>query len=176
MEQGSLGSFLHIGAEENGVIRGYENKPRLFFKNGVVTDLQIAGQDIHVHEQSIYISNLTMDSYSTASHYNAQVPNITNSTDSLCFGVVQNTYQPTNQNVVAFKNTLYEKWYRSYFEERYDDTDGLLYVIKIILTPQDIFNFSFANAIKIKEQEYRVNKIKYNSDRNKLSTVELYRL
>ena len=176
MEQGSLGSFLHIGTDEDGVIRGYENKPRLFFKNGVVTDLQIAGQDIHVHEQSIYISNLTMDSYSTASHYNAQVPNITNSTDSLCFGVVQNTYQPTNQNVVAFKNTLYEKWYRSYFEERYDDTDGLLYVIKIILTPQDIFNFSFANAIKIKEQEYRVNKIKYNSDRNKLSTVELYRL
>ena len=44
------------------------------------------------------------------------------------------------------------------------------------LNAQDIFNFTFANTIRVDDQLYRVNKIKYNTDRNKLSTVELYRL
>lgn len=174
MQTGYLGSFMHIGKLNEGYVGGFANKPRLFFKNNTISDMP-SGL-IYVQEQSTWISNLTLDQYSTASHYETTAPSIVSDTETLSFGVVQNIYQPISGQTPAWKNTLYRKWYEDYFEERYNNDSGLLYEIKIDLTPQDIFNFSFKNTIKIEDQVYRVNKIKYNSDKNKLAIVELYRI
>ena len=44
------------------------------------------------------------------------------------------------------------------------------------LKPTDIYNFTFADTIKIQDQHYRVNKIEYNTDKNTLAKLELLRI
>ena len=73
-------------------------------------------------------------------------------------------------------NTLYNLYYADFVNERYDNSDSILYTVNIKLTPTDIHNFSFQNRIRIKDVLYKVNKIMYNTDRNKTAKIELLRV
>ena len=168
------GYFLHIGKKqgETDSTIGYENKPRIFFKNSTVLDIANSANYVFLTD-TINGFIKTYESVSSAYHYSDDVYSVNEDTDTLTFGVV-NPYNTEDLPVVP-TNTLFEKWYKAYINERYN-SNSLIYTIQIDLNAQDIYNFSFANRVRINEQEYRVNKINYNTDRNKLAKVELYRI
>lgn len=168
-----LGYFCHIGKEEDEAIVGYENKPRLFFKNNTVFDL-LGNQRIILGYTPTQNNHILAKWSSSYHYYNDVLNSSSSSVDTLTFGIVNPIYTPDIENIPV--NTLHSRWYEDYFAERYDSIDGLLYTVKMDLNAQDIYNFTFANTIRVDEQLYRVNKIQYNTDKNKLSTVELYRL
>jgi hypothetical protein len=56
-------------------------------------------------------------------------------------------------------NTLYAKYWASYVEEIYSPWSRILQA-NFKLNPTDIFNFSFNNVVWVKDQWYRVKKIK----------------
>ena len=66
-------------------------------------------------------------------------------------------------------------WF-DYINERYNVTNGILLKVEANLKPTDIYNFTFADIIKIQDQHYRVNKIEYNTDKNTLAKLELLRI
>jgi len=176
--KGSLdvGYMMHVGTEDGDQVKGYENKPRVFFKNSVVNDFPVTApyQNVLVIGDTPTQFNHDLEQWSSGYHYANDVINTNTDTDTLTFGIVNPLYTPDLGSTPV--NTLYNKFYEAYFAERYNTTDSLLYTIKLKLNAQDIFNFTFANSVRIDEQLYRVNKIKYNTDKNKFSTVELYRL
>jgi len=168
-----LGYFCHIGTQDGDDIVGYENKPRLFFRNN--TEFDVPNNQFIILGYEANDNNHALSTWCSNYHYINDVLNSSSSdVDTLTFGIVNPIYTQDIQNVPV--NTLYKKWYEDYFAERYDSVNGTLYIVKMDLNAQDIFNFTFANTIRVDDQLYRVNKIKYNTDRNKLSTVELYRL
>ena len=171
-----VGYMMHVGTEEDGFIKGYENKPRVFFKNSVVNDFPVTApyDNVLVIGDTPTQLNHSLSQWSSGYHYANDVINTVTNTDTLTFGIVNPLFTPDIGSTPI--NTLYNKWYEAYFAERYNTTDSLLYTVKLKLNAQDIFNFSFANSVRIDDQLYRVNKIKYNTDKNKFSTVELYRL
>ena len=73
-------------------------------------------------------------------------------------------------------NTLFNKYWFNYINDRFNTTDGLLLKTNIKLTEFDIQNFKFSSKVRIKNQLYRVNKIEYNTDDNILAKVELLRV
>ena len=168
-----IGYALHIGKEENGGINPYLNKPRLIYKNGNINNLLGTMQFI---DASQYIYNvgtevLEHDQYSSGYMWNNDIINSQNSDLSLGFGLIT-----TDTNITQPVNTLFTRFYLQYINERIDTADSFLYTIEINLTASDVFNFSFADLVKIKGQQYRVNKIQYNTSKTKLARVELFRI
>ena len=64
---------------------------------------------------------------------------------------------------------LYNLYWFNYYDELYNP-DTRIVNMKLYLTPADIANFEFYYKIRIKNREYRVNKIDYKP--YELSTVE----
>ena len=71
---------------------------------------------------------------------------------------------------------MYNFFWADYIDEKFNITDGLILKAEFNLKPTDIYNFSFGDLVKVKDQHYRVNKIEYNTDRNNLAKVELLRI
>ena len=169
-----LDTLLHIGEldEDTNTVIPFLNKPRLFYKNSTLIDVPqnggvsagiVLGNAVQTHEQT-----------STAHIYSDHIGSTNSNTLILSFGLIDN-YNGELPEVLSTK-TLYNEYYAEYIRERYDTDDSFLYEVLVDLKASDIYNWSFKNKIKIKDVHYRVNKIIYNSDRSKLSKVELYRI
>ncbi len=175
MQDTSIGYVLHLGKDEDGTIKPYKSKPRLFYRN--TTSFALANSlTLWDSELSLYNAPnefITQDTYSSGSVYNANPLTETSTTDVLLFSSV-NDYTTETGNTPT--NTLFNKHYFDYIVERYINKDSFLYTVKIHLTARDIREFSFGFKIVIKGQEYRVNKIEYNTSKDKLSKVELFRI
>ena len=72
------------------------------------------------------------------------------------------------------KNLFMEYWI-DYVSDRFN-ADNILLKIKAKITPLDIHNLDFGKIYQIDNQHYRLNKLNYNTDRNKLSELELIRI
>lgn len=172
----NIGALQHVGILENGDIKRHvDSLPRLFYKNFDTNNLlklmDLPDTDFYVYNAPNNI--ITHDTYQSAYIYSDSIYNLNSNSNSLGFGVIQ-PYEVGAHFVPT--NTLFNRFYFDYVQERYDTSDSFLYVVYIHLKATDIFNFTFRDAVIIKGQKYRVNKIEYNTSKDKLAKVELYRI
>lgn len=168
-------NLQHIATQDGDNLAPFDNKPRLIYKNlqGFSSGLNIndVNQDI-IFGNAPTINNGT--NYDGSTDNNPPIPQLTANDTSLLFGYTNTIYTPTL--VTQPLNTLFVKYWSNYIIQKYNDTNGVLLKAELYLKPSDILNFDFSFIIKIQEQQYRVNKIEYNTDMNSLSKVEFIRI
>jgi len=145
---------------EDGTFESYDNKPRILYNIGKVT---MSNNTYYIPEQNS-LSSENQSSFLQFSHL-TETPTTANTKD----------YNfRTGQLIGSIGNTPIDNLYNTYWSPYYDELynpDTRLVNIKIHLTPSDIANFEFYYTIRIKNREYRVNKIDYKP--YELSSVEL---
>ena len=145
---------------EDGTFESYDNKPRILYNIGKVT---MSNNTYYIPAQNGGASE-NQSSFLQFSHL-TETPTTANTKD----------YNfRTGQLIGSIGNTPVENLYNTYWSPYYDELyhpDTRLVNIKIYLTPLDIANFEFYYTIRIKNREYRVNKIEYKP--YELSSVEL---
>jgi hypothetical protein len=148
-----------VNEEKDGEFLSYENKPRILYNvgqktidNGNIVIPQQNGQSQQTRNQFLQFSHLT------------EVPT-TNSTKDYNFETIGLIGSIGNTPV----DNLYNLYWFNYYDELYNP-DTRIVNMKLYLTPADIANFEFYYKIRIKNREYRVNKIEYKP--YELSTVE----
>ncbi len=145
---------------EDGTFESYDNKPRILYNIGKVT---MSNNTYYIPAQNGGSSE-NQSSFLQFSHL-TETPTTANTKD----------YNfRTGQLIGSIGNTPIDNLYNTYWSPYYDELynpDTRTVNIKIYLTPADIANFEFYYKIRIKNREYRVNKIDYKP--YELSSVEL---
>lgn len=159
----------HICAYEDGTTVPYDNKPRLVFKNNTTYTSNFNDAE------SFFVGTNLDTNYANATMYDDAIQNTTTSTNSLLFGLIDITHLSGEIGTQPI-NTLFNKYWFDYINQRYNVTNGILLKIEANLKPTDVYNFKFSDIVKIQEQHYRVNKIEYNTDKNTLAKLELLRI
>ena len=148
-----------IYEEKDGEYFAYDNKPRILYNIGQKTidtgKIKVPAQNGEAAQDR---TNFLQFSHLT------EVPT-TNSTKDYNFETVQLIGNIGNNPV----DNLYNLYWFNYYDELYNP-DTRIVNMKLYLTPADIANFEFYYKIRIKNREYRVNKIDYKP--YELSTVE----
>ena len=169
--------YTQVIAEQDGeTFKGYKNLPRLVFKRTFVDEndfLDLGYIDTAASSFAGLSNSISLQTVN-AHFYDESLSSADNNDNSLLYGLI-NTYDLNTLNSQPLK-TLFQSYWFNYINEKYNITNGLLLKAEINLNSTDIFNFSFAYKVKIQDQEYRVNKIEYNTDKNSLSKVELLRI
>jgi|TARA_R100000482_G_scaffold123506_1_gene73621 hypothetical protein len=168
-------NYTQVIAEQDGeTFKGYKNLPRLVFKRTFVNENDFIDFGYFDTSGSLGVFSAIAEHTVNAHFYDESLEDADTSDNSLLYGQINpfDLYTLGNQPT----NTLFDKYWFNYINDKYNVTNGLLLKAEIYLKPTDIYNFSFSNKIKIKDQEYRVNKIEYNTDINKLAKVELLRI
>ena len=155
---------------EDGTHVPYDNKPRLVFKRNTIYD-----DNVFYDNDEFFSTGSWETNYANATMYDDDLVNATSQTNSLLFGLINTT---NLDSVLATQptNTLFNVYWFNYINEKYNFNNGLILKAEFYLKPTDIYNFSFADKVKIQDQLYRVNKIEYNTDKNSLAKVELLRI
>ncbi len=145
---------------EDGTFESYDNKPRILYNIGKVT---MSNNTYYIPAQNGGSSE-NQSSFLQFSHL-TETPTTANTKD----------YNfRTGQLIGSIGNTPIDNLYNTYWSPYYDELynpDTRIVSIKVYLTPADIANFEFYFKIRIKNREYRVNKIDYKP--YELSSVEL---
>ena len=148
-----------IYEEKDGEYFAYDNKPRILFNIGEKTidtgKIKVPAQNGEVAQDR---TNFLQFSHLT------EIPT-TNNTKDYNFETVQLIGNIGNNPV----DNLYNLYWFNYYDELYNP-DTRIINMKLYLTPADISNFEFYYKIRIKNREYRVNKIDYKP--YELSSVE----
>ena len=168
-------NLQHIATDNGEELEAFDNAPRLIFKNPLGYDIDLDVQDDTGEIFGAgyqFINNGTQ--YYGSDDNNAPLPQVETNSYSLLFGFTNPIYTPTLGNIPS--RTLYNFFWADYIDEKFNITDGLILKAEFNLKPTDIYNFSFGDLVKVKDQHYRVNKIEYNTDRNNLAKVELLRI
>jgi len=170
-------SYVQVIAEQDGeTFKGYKNLPRLVFKRTFEDedDFIDLGYLDTAASTLLGLQNGIAEHTVNAHFYDESLADADSNDNSLLYGLINpfDLYtlgsQPTN--------TLFDNYWFNYINDKYNVTDGLLLKAEVNLKPTDIYNFSFAYKVKIQDQEYRVNKIEFNTDKNSLAKVELLRI
>lgn len=168
-------NLQHIATDNGEELEAFDNAPRLIFKNPLGYDIDLVVQDDTGEIFGAgyqFINNGTQ--YFGSADNNPPLPQVASNSYSLLFGFTNPIYTPTLGNIPT--RTLYNFFWSDYIDEKFNVTDGLILKAEFNLKPTDIYNFSFGDLVKVKDQHYRVNKIEYNTDRNNLAKVELLRI
>ena len=143
---------------------GFDNSPRIMYNNGKKNagiTYRIPAQNGGFSEDSalyLQFSHLTQIPVSVSIP-----PNANTDTRDFHFGECQllvGASTPYN---------LYNLYWAPYYDELYNP-DVRIMTIKVNLSPSDINTFKFNDIVRIKNREFRVNKIDYKP--NDLATVE----
>ncbi len=144
---------------EDGTFESYDNKPRILYNIGKVT---MSNNTYFIPAQN-GVSEENQSSFLQFSHL-TETPTTANTKD----------YNfRTGQLIGSIGNTPIDNLYNTYWSPYYDELynpDTRIVSIKVYLTPADIANFEFYYKIRIKNREYRCNKIEYKP--YELSSVE----
>lgn len=154
-------SHIYKAAEE-GQFSPFENAPRILYDEGLKA--MPPGIDYRVafffgFAQSFYTT------YGRMTHLEQSDPTVSTTKD-LNFGECP-LVQPIGSSPT---DNLFNTYWLPYYEALYNP-DCRSLKIKMKLDPKDINEFNFYDTILIRNREYRVNKIQYNS--GVLATVEL---
>jgi len=168
-------NLQHIATDNGEELEAFDNAPRLIFKNdnGFDIDLDVQDDTGDIFGADYQFINNGTQYYGSADN-NPPLPQVETNSYSLLFGFTNPIYTPTLGNIPS--RTLYNFFWADYIDEKFNITDGLILKAEFNLKPTDIYNFSFGDLVKVKDQHYRVNKIEYNTDRNNLAKVELLRI
>jgi len=148
----------------------YDNKPRLVFKRNTIYD-----DNVFYDNDEFFSTGSWETNYANATMYDDDLADATSETNSLLFGLINTTNLDSALNTQP-TNTLFNVYWFNYINEKYNVNNGLILKAEFYLKPTDIYNFSFADKVRIQDQLYRVNKIEYNTDKNNLAKVELLRI
>ena len=174
----------HIGTlEDDGTIIPYKNKPRIVYLIGnttapqvppVITNPSISDTPmVAIIDAAWNVGVNTQFYYNGMTWYSDLPANIDVNTNAYLFG----TPSPNNVTTMANQpiNNLFMKYWFSYINDRYN-ADNIILKVKAKITPIDILNLDFSKIYQINHQHYRLNKLNYNTDNNKLSQLELIRI
>jgi hypothetical protein len=169
----------HSGKEEDDGIVSFKNKPRIVHLKGSYNNDDLTPttfMEIIDTTNGLFqwvVPGTGHNEYPEIHHYNQKIASCTSSSNSFLFGAINPSAivglpnQPTR--------TLYNRFWKDYINEKYNNNARLL-KCKIVLSATDILNLDFAAKYQIQDQFYRLNKVDYNTDKNKLSSVELIRI
>jgi len=168
----------HMGELKDDVMTTFKNKPRIVYRVGSynpaisypispvwLLDSNDAAWNPDIGDQRYAYNGMT--------HFTDILSNVNADDFSFLFGLV-NTVGMSDLSLQPTNNFFTKYWF-AYIQERYNE-NAILLRMKAKLTPTDILNLDFSKKYKINQQEYRLNKVDYNTDRNKLTSVELIRV
>lgn len=179
------GQPISIGAIMKGSLTDglspFKNKPRLVYKNN--NPYLEANTNVHIQDlANQFTTNDYADTLNTAIPYSNRSDSITDDSNLLLYStpnpsqVLNMVYGESETTNQTSSNTLFNKYWFAFLREKYNENVGKLFIARFNLTPADIQDFNFADTIRVDNQEYRVNKISYNTDTNELAKVELLKL
>ena len=155
----------HIYASTDEGYSSFENKPRILYNEGIFNTPQaISGNQmaygttnfgwfLNTHTEYLRMTHLSLIPTSSA-------------TDDLNFGECP-LVQPLGSSPI---NNLFNQYWKPYYDQLYNP-DAKIVKLKMKLTPKELAEFEFYDTVLVKNREYRVNKIQYNS--GLLASVEL---
>ena len=169
----------HIGKLEDDGIEPYKNKPRIVYRvtdilaNPPITilDTQYFLQPIETYDSWQDVINLS--NYPQMTHFGDYIDNLVSNDNSYLFGSINPN--AIEGNFTQPVRTLFHRFWRKYIEEKYN-VDTRILKMKARLSATDILSLDFSKRYKIADQYYRLNKVEHNTDKNKLSSIELIRI
>ena len=173
----------HIGTmDDDNTLKTFKNKPRIVYRwaDGYNDSDNLAQANLDFYESNLFGNDVAWSPvglrnvYSQMTHYNKDVENLSNTDYSYLFGYPNMSAVP-NLPANPTQNMFIRFW-REYIIEKVIGDDILILKMKAKLNPTDIMNLDFAKKYRIDKQLYRLNKVDYNTDKNKLSDIELIRI
>lgn len=146
-------------ADDEGTFASFDNKPRILFDEGLkYTPNNNTGVQLeYVVWWGLGFLAESYTEYGRMSHLTEQ--NATSpTTQDLNFGECP-LVQPVGTSPT---DNLFNTYWLPYYEALYNP-DCRMVTLKMRLTPKDIAEWNFYDTIMVKNREYRVNKIEYNS-------------
>lgn len=172
-------TMQHIATEtDDGSLVGFKNKPRLVYRvaqleNIPVDDAPLSSNDLNAVNDAAWNVAPNQFVYNPMTHFSADAPLVNANDFSYLFGIV-NVSGMSNLNEQP-TNNLFTRYWFPFVNDRFNE-DALLIKLLAKLTPADINKLDFSKIYQVENQHYRLNKVNYNTDRNKLSKIELIRI
>ena len=116
---------------------------------------------------------INLSQYPQMTHFGDYIDNLVSNDNTYLFGSINPN--AIEGNFTQPVRTLFHRFWRQYIEEKYN-VDTRILKMKARLSATDILNLDFSKRYKIEDQYYRLNKVDYNTDKNKLSSIELIRI
>ncbi len=152
----------------DGTSAGLKNKPRILYD--VSADLNVhgardlgAGNEYYIPNQA-GLSSENQQRFGQFAHV-TDIPTVAGTSKDYNFGASQ----LISTIGTAPIDNLFNVYWAPYYDELYN-SDTKTLTLKVFLTPADMTNFNFYDKVRIKNREYRVNKIDYTA--GELSKVE----
>ena len=112
--------------------------------------------------------------YSTLSNYDTYP--VSSSTKNLLFNSSYDNISKSNIRYISEPPSNFDTYWKTYIDSIYDE-DGRKVTIDLYFTPQEYKSIELNDRIQIKNQVYRINKIKgFNLSEKDIVTVELLKL
>ena len=171
LDLSSTTAFPHLYKYDNDKVKAYAFKPRIGYK---VSNTLPSGSNIYLGQAGSGNYLVLSGSYSTLSNI-SQLPAVSGSTNDLHFNNTYGDFAPIglgiNNGVTAFE-TYWETYYNSLY---WDDAKKV--TLDVQFDPYEYKDIKLNDRIMIKNQYYRINKIKgFNVSQRDVVTVELIRL
>ena len=169
-------TIQHIAKESNDGLEPFKNKPRIVYRYNDTVNNTFPTTAFYfnpIEEFYDWQTGVDVGIYPQLTHYNKLIQEAGNTDNSYLFGLINPDAIDGLQAQPI--NTLFFRYWRSYIEEKYN-VDTYILKCKITLSPTDILNLDFSKKYRLDKQVYRLNKVDYNTDKNKLSSVELIRV
>ena len=155
----------HIYTKTDEGYRPFENKPRILIDEGIFnTPIAQSGNQMQYGTTDVGFFFTGYTTYCRMTHLSL-IPT-SSATDDLNFGECP-LVQPLGASPV---NNLFNTFWKPYYDALYNP-DAKIVKLKMRLTPKNLAEFEFYDTVLVKNREYRVNKIQYNS--GLLASVEL---
>jgi hypothetical protein len=161
----------HIYKYDNDKVKAYAFKPRLGYK---VTNTLPSGSNIYLGQAGVGNYEVISGSYSTISNI-SQLPAISGSSNDLHFNNTYGDFAPITLGINDGV-TAYETYWKTYYQSLYWD-EAKKVTLDLQFDPYEYKDVKLNDRIMIKNQYYRINKIKgFNVSQRDTVTVELVRL
>ena len=143
------------GANDDGSeFKGIDNNPRILYNVTGDVNYSLTTMTFFVPPEN-GATAFNVSTYQRFSH-TSTIPSVSATTKGYNF---ENVYGLIGIGVPPVDN-LFNRFYFNYFDELYNP-DTRIVKISALLSPADIGNFEFYDKVRIKNREYRVNKIDY---------------
>ena len=119
------------------------------------------------------IDQVDRSSYQAGTHFEDYPTNVTNTSLDLNFGYTANIFSSVIFNQTT--NNLFGKYWFDYVIDRYTN-ERVLVKARAYLSEVDLQNFSFADTITYKNQNYKVVKIEYNAGEKGWAKIEMLKV